>query len=192
MSRHHRDGEGHRDSPCCDRARHRDSNPVTTQKHVATVILLRPGSAPRQPYRDCQLRRDKVAPEWADASSDVATHRAVATPVERQTNGILNPEPPTNHTITPQGVGEHGESSKANYKPRGHKKSLPFTKNRTHEGPSRRTTTSSSLHDAAPTLHHEPSAAPCPDRRRGASPSPEKRGKGRRGERGERGGRPAP
>ncbi|MQM17844.1 hypothetical protein Taro_050826 [Colocasia esculenta] len=169
---------------------------------------MRRGSASRQPpyhdgklgrgsdpYLDLQVRRDKVPPDWGYASTGVATHRVVATPVGRQTNGILNPgvthEP---HTCT-HGGGEHGESSKAIYKtprapdPPGWERApeIPtFHEERTHEGlftsVGHLLLVPRTRHDAATS----PPAPPRSDRRRGASPPPDKRGKGRRGERGGR------
>ncbi|MQM16529.1 hypothetical protein Taro_049490 [Colocasia esculenta] len=55
------------------------TDPIATRNRVATVTLSRLGSASRWPYHDCQPRRDKVAPDQADSSSDVATRRAVDT-----------------------------------------------------------------------------------------------------------------
>ncbi|MQM14608.1 hypothetical protein Taro_047542 [Colocasia esculenta] len=101
---------------CHDPQSHRDA--IAMGKGTATTTLLRQGNGSRQqpcrnqkacrnsdPYRDSQPRRDKVALDWADASPDVATRRAVATSAERETDGILNPRPATRYKHTTQGRG---------------------------------------------------------------------------------------
>ncbi|MQL80683.1 hypothetical protein Taro_013132, partial [Colocasia esculenta] len=121
---------------------------IATGKGTATATLTRWGGAPRQPpchygkpgrdsdpYRGRQPRRDKVAPDRGDASTDVGT---------QADRVMLHPGPPTNHTNTHTRGGEQGESYKANYKtprtpdpPRlGRAQEIPtFHEERTHEGP---------------------------------------------------------
>ncbi|MQM06113.1 hypothetical protein Taro_038936 [Colocasia esculenta] len=70
-----------------------------------------PGTAVRTQPQRChlqslnatrQMRHDKVTPDWADASSGVATRIAIVTPAKRQTHGMLHHraahKPHTYHT----------------------------------------------------------------------------------------------
>ncbi|MQL88601.1 hypothetical protein Taro_021162 [Colocasia esculenta] len=97
-----------------------------------------------RPHRDGQLRRNKVASDPGDSSSDVATGSGTST--GRQTAGMLHPGVATTTLSTPQRGGEHGQSSKhkhsTKWTPNPHQQaraqeSLQRTKNQPTKGPSR-------------------------------------------------------
>ncbi|MQL83653.1 hypothetical protein Taro_016144 [Colocasia esculenta] len=149
LSRPHRPSRYHR-----DREGHHDSNPDATGRHVTTASL----SSRQRPLSRPQPRRDKVALDRGDASTDAD-------------RGMLHPGPPKTIQTPTHGEGSMGKAVKLTTKPRGlpihpdwegHKKSLPFMKNEPTRGPSRRLATSSSLHarSTTPRYHAWPSSSP--------------------------------
>ncbi|MQM14079.1 hypothetical protein Taro_047009, partial [Colocasia esculenta] len=143
---------------------------ISIGKGAATIALTRRGGASQQPLcRDGKQGRDSTP--YRDA---IRSHPTRATPLlmsrRRLAAGCSIPGRPQTTQTPTHGEGSMGKAVRLSTKPRGipihpdgrgHKKSLPFTKNEPMRGPSCRLATSSSFH-ARPRRCHEPAGATTP------------------------------